>query len=36
MVSNHEKKVAKLRANYRAGELQIERMLPDLKRFLEL
>ena len=36
MVSNHEKNVAKLRANYAAGEQQITRMLPDLKRFLEL
>lgn len=36
LVSNHEKNVEKLRANYAAGEEQITRMLPDLKRFLEL
>ena len=35
-VSNHEKNVAKLQANYDAGEAQIERMFPDLLRFLEL
>lgn len=36
LVSNHEKNVARLQANYDAGEAQIERMWPNLMRFLEL
>ena len=36
LVSNHEKNVAKLQANYDAGERQITRIWPNLARFLEL